>query len=98
MSESALLKVLLGHQKRLGMTDQQFADYLEIPAVTWRRTRGKGNTAIPIRARVLRAAIRHWPELTVVATNYLLKIDNDKAARRALSLPKSDTILVDVAG
>lgn len=86
MADDTLLDVLRKHQKSLQKNDIQFAEWLGIPTVTWRRTR---TGSIPMGRRVLKAAVDRELVTKVAAGNRLLEDDNGMSAPAGLSLRES---------
>lgn len=74
MADDILLTVLREYQKSLQMNDIEFADWLRIPTVTWRRTKAG---YITLGRRVLKAAVDREIITRTAAGHRLLEDDKD---------------------
>jgi hypothetical protein len=63
-----LLGKLIEKQRALGLSDADFARLVELPRSSWQATRvGE----LPLAPRVVRAALRVWPDLAGAALDWL---------------------------
>ncbi len=63
-----MLGKLIERQRSLGLSDGAFARLVELPRTSWRATRvGE----LPLAPRVVRAALRVWPDLAGAALEWL---------------------------
>lgn len=63
-----MLGKLIERQRALGLSDMRFARLIELPRSSWQATRvGE----LPLAPRVVRAALRVWPDLAGAALEWL---------------------------
>ncbi len=63
-----MLGKLIERQRALGLSDADFARLVELPRSSWQATRSGD---LPLAPRVVRAALRVWPDLAGAALEWL---------------------------